>query len=235
MTASPSNMLYSRLVLFDIDGTLVHCGPTPRRVFKRALEDVFGTAGPIDQWVFDGKTDPMIVSELMAAAGVPCGRSAIDRALAQYARDLGAELPGEPAKRVYPGVPALLDDLSRQGVLLGLLTGNVREGARTKLSSLGLWDHFALGAYADDSPSRRELADIAVLRAFLHCGQRFEGKQIVVIGDTEHDVNCGRHLGVRAIGVGTGRATREQLLAHGADHAFADFSDTAAVVDAILA
>ena len=228
------NQHYSHLVLFDIDGTLVHCGPTPRRVFKRALLEVFGTAGPIDGWIFDGKTDPMIVSELMAEAGVPCARPDIDRALDQYARELRLELPGEAAKLVYPGVPALLDELSRRDALLGLLTGNVRAGARTKLESLGLWDRFALGAFADDSPLRKELADIAVLRAFLHCGQRFEGKQIVVIGDTEHDINCGRHLGVRAIGVGTGRATREQLLAHGADQAFADFTDVRAVANAIL-
>jgi phosphoglycolate phosphatase len=230
----PLHEKYSRLVLFDIDGTLVHCGPTPRRVFKRALEDVFGTAGPIEQWIFDGKTDPMIVSELMAAAGLACGRPDIDRALEQYARDLRRELPVETKKWVYPGVFELLDELSRRDVLLGLLTGNVREGARTKLESLNLWDHFKLGSFADDSPSRRELADIAVLRAFLHCGQRFTGKQIVVIGDTEHDITCGRHLGVRAIGVGTGRATREQLLAHGADYAFADLSDTAAAVTAII-
>jgi phosphoglycolate phosphatase len=230
-----SKVYYSRLVLFDIDGTLAHCGPTPRRLFKRALTEVFGTAGPIDEWIFDGKTDPMIVRELMAAAGVPGARPDIDRALERYVAGLRRELSAEPAKRVYPGVLDLLSDLSRRDVLLGLLTGNVREGARTKLESLGLWDSFVVGAFADDSPIRKELVAVAVQRAFLHCGQRFAGKRIVVIGDTEHDVNCGRHLGVRAIGVGTGRATREQLLAHGADQAFADFTDVRAVATAILA
>jgi phosphoglycolate phosphatase len=227
-------MDYSRLVLFDIDGTLVHCGPTPRRAFKRALIDVFGTAGPIDSWIFDGKTDPMIVRELMAEAGVACEKGMIDRALEQYVRDLREELPAEPARKIYPGVPELLGELSTRPVLLGLLTGNVRDGARTKLGSLGLWDRFALGAFADDSPVRKELADIAVQRAFEHCGQRFEGKRIVIVGDTEHDIDCGRHLNARTIGVATGRSSRDQLLAHGADAAFVDLSNTAAVSAAIL-
>jgi phosphoglycolate phosphatase len=225
---------YTRLVLFDIDGTLVHCGPTPRRAFKRALIDIFGTAGPIDSWIFDGKTDPMIVRELMAGAGVACEKGMIDRALEQYVRDLRRELPAEPAKMVYPGVRELLEDLSAQPVLLGLLTGNVRDGAQTKLGSLGLWDYFGLGAFADDSAVRRELADIAVDRAFGISGQRFEGKRIVIIGDTGHDIDCGRHLNAKTIGVATGRSSRSELLAHGADAAFTDLSDTAAVLTAIL-
>ncbi|MRR08492.1 HAD family hydrolase [bacterium] len=222
------------VVLFDIDGTLVHCGPTPRRAFRRALEQTFGTAGPIDSWIFDGKTDPMIVRELMAEAGVACDQERIGLALSRYSRDLDRELAAEPAKKVYPGVPGLLDALDTAGVPLGLLTGNIRAGARAKLSSLGLWHRFAFGAFADDSAFRKELADVAVARAREHAGRTFSGKEIVIIGDTEHDVACGRHLGARAIGVGTGRATREQLLAHGADHAFADLSDTAAVLRAIL-
>jgi phosphoglycolate phosphatase len=227
-------MPYSHLVLFDIDGTLVHCGPTPRRVFKQALIGVFGTAGPIDSWIFDGKTDPMIVRELMTAAGIPCEREQITIALGRYAAGLRDELPSEPAKKTYPGVPALLDELSHRHVLLGLLTGNIREGAKMKLQSFRLWDFFKLGAFADDSAVRKELANIAVARAFESSGQRFERKQIVIVGDTGHDIDCGRHLGVKAIGVATGRSTREQLLAHGADHAFEDLSDTAAVIGAIL-
>jgi len=225
---------FSRLVLFDIDGTLVHCGPTPRRALQRALIETFGTAGPIDDWIFDGKTDPMIVRELMAVAGVAGDQERVGLALERYARDLENELAAEPAKKVYPGVPGLLDELDKTGVPLGLLTGNIRAGARAKLSSLGLWHRFAFGAFADDSAVRRELADVAVARAREHAGRSFSGKEIVIIGDTEHDVACGRHLGAKTIGVGTGRSTREQLLAHGADHAFADLSDTAAVLRAIL-
>ena len=216
---------YTHLVLFDIDGTLVHCGATPRRVFKQALLDVFGTAGPIDSWVFDGKTDPMIVRELMTEAGVSCSREMTERALTLYSAVLQTELPKAPDKRIYPGVRELLEELGKQPVLLGLLTGNVKSGARAKLESLDLWKHFSIGAFADDSAIRKELADIAVKRAFENSGQRFTGKQIVVVGDTEHDINCGRHLGVKAIGVGTGRSSAAKLLEHGADRVFDDFSD----------
>ncbi|MDO9026563.1 MAG: haloacid dehalogenase-like hydrolase, partial [bacterium] len=184
---------YTHLVLFDIDGTLVHCGAAPRRVFKQALLDVFGTAGPIDNWIFDGKTDPMIVQELMAAAGVPCSKEMTERALDPYSAALQTELPKAPDKKIYPGVRELLEELGKHPVLLGLLTGNIKPGARAKLESLDLWQHFSLGAFADDSAVRRELAEIAVQRALELSGQKFTGKQIVIIGDTEHDIKCGRH------------------------------------------
>jgi len=218
-------MQYTRLVLFDIDGTLVHCGATPRKVFKQALLEVFGTAGPIDGWIFDGKTDPQIVRELMTEAGVPCSPEMTERALNLYSLSLQTELPKAPDKKIYPGVRELLDELVKHPVLLGLLTGNIKPGARAKLESLDLWKYFQLGAFADDSAVRKELADIAVQRAFELTGQKFTGKKIVIIGDTEHDINCGRHLGVKAIGVGTGRSSAAKLLEHGADRAFEDFSD----------
>ncbi|MDO9391557.1 MAG: HAD hydrolase-like protein [bacterium] len=225
---------HTHLVLFDIDGTLVHCGATPRRVFKQALLEVFGTAGPIDNWIFDGKTDPMIVQELMEAAGVPCSKQMTERALNLYSSALQIELPKAPDKKIYPGVRELLEELGKHPVLLGLLTGNIKPGAKAKLESLDLWHHFPFGAFADDSSVRRELADIAVQRAFELSGQRFTAKQIVIIGDTEHDINCGRHLGVRTIGVGTGRSSAAKLLEHGADKAFEDFREHQEVARVIL-
>jgi phosphoglycolate phosphatase-like HAD superfamily hydrolase len=227
-------MSYTHLVLFDIDGTLVHCGPTPRRVFKQALLDVFGTAGPIDGWIFDGKTDPMIVRELMSATGVPYNDELVKKALDIYAEGIKRELPDETNKKVYPGVLYLLEALAKQPVLLGLLTGNIQKGARAKLESLDIWRYFSFGAFADDSSVRKELADVAVQRAYEMTGQQFSGKQIVIIGDTEHDIKCGQHLGAKAIGVGTARSTAKELLAHGADHAFDDLSDHALVLRSIM-
>ncbi len=222
------------LVLFDIDGTLVHCGPTPRRVFKRALEQTFGTAGPIDEWIFDGKTDPLIVRELMDAAGVAYDEGLIGSALGLYVEWLARELPDEPAKRVLPGVRHLLDALAGRGALLGLLTGNVKDGARVKLESLGLWDYFPFGGFADDSHLRSEIATAAVRRAGEFAGREFSGNEIVIIGDTPHDMSCGRHLGARAVGVATGRSSPEQLVAAGAESALADFSDAERAMKAIL-
>lgn len=225
---------YTHLVLFDIDGTLVHCGPTPRRVFKQVLLEVFGTAGPIDNWIFDGKTDPMIVRELMTEVGASLNGEMVDEALNKYAEALKAELPKEEKRKIYPGVRELLDELTNQPVILGLLTGNIKKGARAKLESLDLLRYFPFGAFADDSSVRRELADIAVQRAFKISGQNFSGKQIVIIGDTEHDIKCGQHLGAKTIGVGTARSTAKELLAHGADHAFDDLSNYDQVLRAII-
>lgn len=227
-------MSYTHLVLFDIDGTLVHCGPTPKRVFKQGLMEVFGTAGPIDSWIFDGKTDPMIVRELMTEAGVPCNNELVKKALDIYAEGIKRELPNETKKKIYPGVLDLLEKLAKQPVVLGLLTGNIQKGARAKLESLDLWRYFSFGAFADDSSVRKELADIAVQRAYEMTGQQFTGKQIVIIGDTEHDIKCGQHLGAKAIGVGTARSTAKELLAHGADHAFDDLSNYDQVLRAII-
>lgn len=225
---------YTHLVLFDIDGTLVHCGATPRRVFKQALLEVFGAAGPMDGWIFDGKTDPQIVQELMAEAGVTCSGEMADKALNRYAASLQAELPQATDKTIYPGVRELLEELGKHPVLLGLLTGNIKPGAKAKLESLDLWKYFSFGAFADDSAIRKELADIAVQMAFELSGQKFTGKQIVVVGDTEHDIQCGRHLGVKTVGVGTGRSCAKVLLGHGAEMVFDDFSDYGKVVRAIL-
>lgn len=225
---------FERLVLFDIDGTLLHCGPTPRRVFKRALEQVFGTAGPIDGWIFDGKTDPLIVQELMEAAGVAWSQEQIAEALSRYVRYLEAELSNEPARKVFPGVRELLSELEARFVLLGLLTGNMRAGARVKLESLGLWDYFPCGGFADDSPLRHLIASAAVERAEQYAGRRFSGREIVIVGDTPHDMQCGRHLGARAVGVATGRSSVQQLLDAGAESAVADFSDTGRSIELLL-
>jgi phosphoglycolate phosphatase-like HAD superfamily hydrolase len=224
----------SLLVLFDIDGTLVHCGSTPRRAFGRAMEETFGTAGPIDNWIFDGKTDPLIVRELMDTAGVKWNEESVNEALDRYVNGLARELPDEPAKEVCPGVRELLDELQRREALLGLLTGNVRAGAKAKLESFDLWRYFPFGGFADDSHNRNEIAEEAVRRAEEYTGRAWSGKDIVIIGDTPHDVGCGRHLGARAIGVGTGRSTAAELLAAGAEAAFDDLSDTATVIQTII-
>jgi len=223
-----------RLVLFDIDGTLVRCGPTPRRVFKRALEQTFGTAGPIDEWIFDGKTDPLIVRELIEAAGVDWDDRLAEMALKLYVEGLARELPGEAAKRILPGVVPLLEGLRERGALLGLLTGNVRDGARVKLESLGLWDYFPFGGFADDSHLRSEIATAAVRRAGGFAGREFSGNEIVIIGDTPHDMRCGRHLGARAVGVATGRSPVEELMDAGAGAALGNLSDTEQAVSSIL-
>ena len=226
------------LVLFDIDGTLLLTDGAGRRAIHRALIEVFGVTGPRDHW-FDGKTDPQIVRELMRVVGH--GDEHIDdrmeRLLERYVELLHEELRDRPHNaRPLPGVIELLDVLAaRDDVILGLLTGNLAGGARAKLAAVGIDpDRFLVGAYGSDHELRPELPAIAQRRALELLGVEVVGEAIVVIGDTPADIECGRGVGARAIGVATGRYDTQALAAYGAAAVFEDLSDTEAVVRAIV-
>ena len=224
-----------RLVLFDIDGTLV-AGGAAKEAFHLALVEVFGTAGPIEGWEFSGKTDPQIARELLTEAGLEAGHidSGLPRLWSQYVLELETRLPTLPP-RTLPGVVPLLSHLGEvAGAPLGLLTGNVREGARLKLTAVGLASWFQVGAYGSDHESRNELPAIALGRARDHWGVEFPAGSVVVIGDTPRDVACGQRAGARTVAVATGRFDTEVLGKAGADVVLPDFGDTDRVVDAIL-
>jgi phosphoglycolate phosphatase len=226
------------LVLFDIDGTILWTDGAGRRAVHRAVEEIFG-ARPPEGHEFDGKTDPQIVRELMLRAGITAQaiQQRLPRTLARYVDLLSAELgDADHADKVYPGVAALLDALEqRDDVMLGLLTGNVREGARAKLAAVGIDpDRFRVGAFGSDHADRPELPAIARARAEALIGRPMSGQDVVVIGDTPADMGCGRGIGARAVGVATGRYSVDQLRACDASAVFADLSDTAAVMRAIL-
>ena len=228
----------TRLVLFDIDGTLLWTDGAGRRAIHRALIEVFGETGAQNHR-FDGKTDPQIVRELMRDVGHDDAHidARLQGLFIRYVQCLREELrdPAHPSKPL-PGVTDLLDALSRRSdVTLGLLTGNLVDGARAKLEAVGIDpDIFVVGAYGSDHELRPELPAIAQRRARARLGVDIAGRDIVVIGDTPADLQCGRDIGVRAIGVATGRYTTDDLAAQGAVAVFADLSDTDAVVRAIL-
>lgn len=227
-----------KVVLFDIDGTLLWTDGAGRRAVHQALEEVFGSVVP-DNHEFDGKTDPQIVRELMQRAGIAA--DAIDarlgEALSRYVNLLHQELAVvNHSGKVYPGIAPLLDALeARDDVLLGLLTGNVHEGASAKLAAVGISrDRFRIGAFGSDHASRSELPAIAQRRAEELLGCAVDGADVIVIGDTPADMRCGLGIGARAIGVATGRYTVDDLLACDTGVVFADLSDTAAVMRAIV-
>ncbi|HEU4721925.1 MAG TPA: haloacid dehalogenase-like hydrolase [Gemmatimonadaceae bacterium] len=228
-----------RVVLFDIDGTILWSDGAGRRAVFQALEEHFGKSGP-GQHRFDGKTDPQIVRELMRHAGVSDADidARIDEVLDRYLALLREELAAaEHGRHVFPGVHELLDALeSRDDVVLGLLTGNIHLGAHAKLAAVGIDPgRFVVGAFGSDHHERPELPEIARRRAERALGHPVSGRDLVVIGDTPADVACGVSIGARAIGVATGRYTVEELRACDAAAVFADLTDTAAVVRAILA
>ena len=232
-----------RLILFDIDGTILLTDGAGRRAIHRALLEEIGTAGPIDSYRFDGKTDPQIVRELLAHADHPdAGRA--DRVQAVCDRYLGlleAEL-ASPAQqtRVMAGVMELLAALveaeSERRALVGLLTGNIERGAALKLHSAGIASsRFAVGAYGSDAAHRPDLPAIARRRAEALLGAPLSGRDVVIVGDTPDDVACARPIEARTVAVATGHYDQAALRAAGATHVFPDLSDTRAVLDALLA
>jgi len=232
-----------RLILFDIDGTILWTDGAGRRAIHRALLDEMGTAGPIEGYRFDGKTDPQIVRELMELAGHPeCNsEDRITAVCTRYVELLTAELAKPTqATRVYPGIQELLAALEPYEAggraLVGLLTGNVQHGAALKLRSAGLdFERFTVGAYGSDSHHRPNLPAIAARRAEQRTGRTFSGADIVIVGDTPDDVACARPMGARTVGVGTGYYTAAQLREAGATHAFDNLGDTEAVIRALFA
>jgi phosphoglycolate phosphatase-like HAD superfamily hydrolase len=229
----------STLVLFDIDGTILLTAGAGRRAITAALADEVRMEEAFDRVRFDGKTDPQIVRELLTVAGHSGAEDAafVDTLCRRYVGLLAEELRHpRSATTVMPGIAELLDALeAKQEVILGLLTGNMVEGAGLKLSAAGILpDRFQLGAYGSDSAHRPDLPGIAAQRAAAHFGREPRGREVVIIGDTPADVTCGRAIEARAIGVATGAYAVADLEAAGAHAAFADLSDTARVLEAIL-
>ncbi|MEJ7809909.1 MAG: HAD family hydrolase [Gemmatimonadaceae bacterium] len=226
-----------RLVLFDIDGTILRSNGSGRRAMEGALTEVFGSPGS-SAYRYDGKTDPQIVRDLMRANGHEDDHidAHMPRLMARYLRGLERELEdGAREVTLLDGVGELLDALEvRDDVTLGLLTGNLHAGAALKLRAVGLdIERFRVGAYGSDHERRSELPAVAQRRAREILNLNVPGERVVVIGDTPADIDCGRAIGARAIGVATGRYTVEELAEHRPAAVFATLTDTGAVVHAI--
>lgn len=227
-----------KLVLFDIDGTILLTAGAGRRAIVAAISEEVGSSATLNQVRFDGKTDPQIVTELLEAAGDPGphDRERVEALCSRYVTLLQHELE-RPANRttLMPGVRSLLDRLEKENVLLGLLTGNMAQGAALKLRAGGIDPaRFVVGAYGSDSAYRPELPPIAARRAEPYLGHTPSGSDVVIIGDTPADIACGACIEARAIGVATGAYSVADLMACTPHAAFEDLSDTDRVVEAIL-
>lgn len=226
------------LVLFDIDGTILLAHGAGRRCVHQAMVDVYGATGP-QLHPFDGKTDPQIVRELGTLAGIEDAiiHARMSDAIERYYHYLEADITAAPETvELLPGVYELLDALeARADVMLGLLTGNIEAGAALKLRAVNIaFERFRVGAYGSDAPVRPALPAIAQARASQRLGREIAGAQIVIIGDTPHDLTCGREIGARAIGVETGRFRAAELQQHDPLAVFENLLDTEAVVRTIL-
>jgi phosphoglycolate phosphatase len=224
----------AKLFLFDVDGTLVLSGGAGMRSMDLAFERVFGVKGALGGVALAGRTDPAILAEAIARAGVTARDGQAARFREVYCGILGEELarppkagsddPSRPRQfnGVFPGVRETLDALAaRDDAWLALLTGNYRCGAALKLGRFGLWEYFAGGAFGDDAVERWELVGIAVARARAAGCPAVPSSDVWVVGDTPLDVAAARRAGVRSLGVATGGYAAAALEAAGADLALA--------------
>ncbi len=222
-----------KLLLFDIDGTLLTSGGAGERALRLGFRDRFGIDDDLSTVEIAGRTDSGIVRRMLAAHRLPETPENIAAFFDGYLHHLAVEIPRTPG-RLLPGILPLLETLKpREDIVLALLTGNLARGAEIKLRHYGVWHYFEFGAYADDHHDRDQLGHFAKARALAHHGLDFPAERIFVLGDTPHDITCARAIGARAIAIATGRFTRADLTPHTPDFLFDDLADMDAVLRAL--
>jgi len=227
-----------KLLLFDIDQTILHSGGAGEKALIRALRDRFGRDEDLGSIEVAGKTDIWIAHRIFEAHGIEPTTENVDLFLNSYLQYLKTELALNQG-RLLPGFPELLQALGRlPHVAVGLLTGNLRRGAHLKLAHYGMLEHFslapsAIGAFADDSHDRNCLGPFARERARQAHGIDFPPGDIYIIGDTPHDIACAKAIQAQGVGVATGRYSREALEGAGAEFVFDDLSDVEHVIETL--
>lgn len=220
-----------KLVLFDIDGTLLTSGGAGERALRRGFRDRFGIDDDLAGIEIAGRTDSGIARQMLAAHGLPESPENLAALFDGYLHFLAKELPESPG-RLLPGISPLLEALKpRSDIVLGLLTGNLARGAEIKLTHYGVWHYFEFGAYADDHHDRNQLGHFARQRAREKHGAEFPPERIFVLGDTPHDIACARAIGAKAVAIATGKFSVENLKALAPDFLFSDLGDVAAVLE----
>ena len=224
----PRSKACVKLLLFDIDGTLVHSGGAGKRAMERAFEKVWGIPDAFQGISLMGRTDTSILHEALGKQNLDRNGPQEERFRELYFLSLAEEMEvPNPQKRLCPGVRSLLAELKKSpGIFLGLLTGNWRTGAFLKLRWFGIEGYFPFGAFADDSGNRNDLVPIALKRFRKTSGSDIRKEDVYVIGDTPLDIHCARPHGVRTVAVATGLHSLDDLAGEKPDHLFRDFSDT---------
>jgi phosphoglycolate phosphatase len=223
----------AKLILFDIDGTLLTSGGAGERALRHAVRERFGAEDDLKTIEIAGRTDSGIARQVLQKYGLPPTPENIGAFLDTYLHHLSRLLPAASG-RLLPGIMPLLEALHRRSdAVLGLLTGNMRRGAEIKLTHYGVWHFFEFGAYADDHHDRNELGRFARRRALEQRGIEFAPENIFILGDTPHDIACARAIGAKAVAIATGGFTREMLAEQGPDLLFDDLGDVAGVLGAM--
>lgn len=213
------------LLLWDIDATLVDTGGAGEFALLRAIEEKFGIQTTLAEFDYRGRTDLLIAEMIVSKLGDRSKKVEPMDFASCYLRNLEEELPKHTG-RVLPGIERILQCVEeRPGWHQGLLTGNMKRGALLKLGHYKIWNYFPFGAFSDDSANRNELGPYALKRAGDFSGVGFAPDRVFVIGDTPHDIACGKAIGARTVAVATGGYRKEELARHEPSHLCDDLSD----------
>lgn len=213
------------LLLFDVDGTLIHTGGAGIRAFQRTFRELFRVTMATDGIRFHGRTDREILEDIFVAGfGRPPTPEQVEAICRRYLGYLHDEVPQSPGYRIMPGLPHLLEVLAARGeVRLGLATGNLEGAARIKLSRADLNRYFSFGGFGSDAKDRTALIRKAIDRGKSLVGGSHEIR-VIVIGDTDLDIACGRAAGAMTVAVATGGDSWETLRQASPDHLLKDLS-----------
>lgn len=219
-------MTRPKIILFDIDGTLLLTGGAGKTAFETVFQEHFQISGAWQDIHPDGRTDPSLIDELfrknLSRLPTEGEREAV---AAAYAAAMEKALQSAPRFRLMPGVSQCLADLKAEGFLLGLATGNFEATAYQKLRRASLHEYFSFGGFGSDHADRFELTRVAMERGMAKWGRAIEARDFLLIGDTVHDVECGKRCGMMTAAVATGRTTSQELAAQRPDYLFPDLSD----------
>lgn len=225
-------MSIQKLIFWDIDGTLIHCGSDGRKALNRTFYELYNIGNAFESSDIGGAMDSMILSGIMKSHSI--GEDQLPKIVRHYQKVLEDVLANNKEKRILPGVPELLKTIHHSNSSENaLLTSNLRIGAMTKLNSMGLGDFFKLGGFGDEPGEKWDAAYACIREAEEMYDTVFSRDQIFLIGDSVYDIECAAKLGIKSIAVGTGWTDAESLLAHKPDHFFPDLSDTKEVLKAI--
>jgi phosphoglycolate phosphatase-like HAD superfamily hydrolase len=218
-----------RLVLFDIDGTLVHTGGAGIKAFAKTFATEFKAPNGVEKISFAGRTDVNLVREFFGLHRIEATPGNFRRFFENYVFWLDQTV-AQSNGGTCRGVQEFINDLRAlpNPPMLGLLTGNVRLGAEIKLRRYNLWDAFEIGGFADDNEDRNQIAVAAFERGSRVLGRQLRGEEIVVVGDTPHDIRCGRYIGAKTLAVATGGAKFEELEKHQPDWVVEDLTQVEA-------
>jgi phosphoglycolate phosphatase-like HAD superfamily hydrolase len=211
-----------RVLLFDIDGTLIRSGGAGKAAMEAGLKTAFGVREIRGRVAYSGRTDPGIARELLALHDIEPTDANVEHLKVAYLEHL-PEMLTRIRGTVLPGIEDALGR-ERRAAVVGLLTGNIRAGAEIKLRHYGLWRHFPFGGFADGLIDRDDVARRALNEASAYIGRPVNPADVWVVGDTPLDVRCARAIGAKAVVVATGWHHRDELAAAGPDHLLPDFT-----------